>query len=85
LTKGWGILTRRDLAAAMALLRRPADGDCNLEEGHLGLLLTAFRVLWAGYHGELVIEEKCRWGEEGYRSEAVKRFRRRVLVSRCQG
>jgi hypothetical protein len=73
------ILTREDLAAGMNLLLSPAEGKFRLDDGHLRPLLTALRLLWAGYYGELVVQEKHRCGEEGYRAEATKRFRDRVL------
>lgn len=73
------ILTREDLSAALSFIYSPPEGERRLEEGHMGVLLTAFRLLWAGYYRETVVEERHRWGEDGCRAEAARRFRERVF------
>ena len=73
------ITSQAELCAAMAELISPAEGECRLEEGHMGPILSALRLLWAGYYREIVIEEKHRRGEVGYRVAAVSRFRETIF------
>ena len=75
------IYDKQDLRNAVCLLLDPVDGDCRLEEGHLALLLTAFRLLAVGYYRNLLIEERERVGRMDCRGQAMHRFKERLLKS----
>gem|GEM_PF-1915553 len=73
------ISCRRELKEAVELCLRQPKGYAEAERQRPSLLLAALRLLWAGYYREVVLEAKHRWGEEGYRPVAIKRFGEAVL------
>ena len=73
--EGIRIETHSEAVGALMRLLRPADGDCRLREGQVGLLMTCLRLLWAGYYREVILQERSRTEVEECRAEAIRRFK----------